>query len=46
MKRLSYTIFLLLVVTLVGGAVFLSSWDMPAPSSPVSKVLPDDRFPR
>lgn len=46
MKRLSTTLFLLLVAVLVGGAAFLSSWDIPAPVASVSKVLPDDRFPR
>lgn len=46
MKRLSTSIFLLLVVVLLGGAAFLTTWEIPAPVTPVSKVLPDDRFPR
>ena len=38
----------LIVVTagIVGGGVFLASWDIPAPSSPVEKVLDDSQFPR
>ena len=34
------------VVLLVGGGVFLSVWDIPAPSSTSEKVLPDARFPK
>jgi hypothetical protein len=46
MKRLSASIFILLVAVLLGGSVFLATWDIPAPIAPVKKVLPDDRFPR
>ena len=35
-----------IVVVVVGGAVFLSTWDIPAPNQQVEKVIPDDRFPR
>ena len=35
-----------IVVILVGGVVFLATWDVPAPSQKVEKVIPDDRFPR
>ncbi len=31
---------------LASGAIFLLTWDIPPPSAPVEKVLPDDRFPR
>ena len=34
------------LLLLVGGGVFLSVWDIPAPSTPVEKVLPDAKFPR
>jgi hypothetical protein len=34
------------LLLLVGGGVLLSVWDIPAPSTPVEKVLPDARFPR
>jgi hypothetical protein len=33
-------------VLLVGSGVFLAVWDIPAPSSPVEKVIPDARFPK
>jgi hypothetical protein len=31
---------------IVGGAVFLATWDIPAPITKIEKVIPDDRFPR
>ncbi len=36
----------LVVVVLVAGAVFLATWDIPAPNQQIEKVIPDDRFPR
>lgn len=39
-------ILVVVVVILVGGAVFLATWDIPAPSRQVEKTLPNDRFPR
>ena len=44
-RALSVLLVLLLVVA-VGGLAVLGSWDMPAPSKTVEKVIPDDRFPR
>lgn len=35
----------LIVVVLVGGAVFLATWEIPPPHQQVEKVIPDDRFP-
>lgn len=46
MRSLSKIVFLLLVVMVVGGAVFLATWDIPAPITEIEKELPDDRFPR
>lgn len=34
------------VVAVGGLAAFLATWDIPAPSQKVEKVLDDDRFPR
>ena len=34
-----------LVVVSLGGAIFLAYWDIPAPTSTVEKVLPNERFP-
>ena len=34
----------LVLVLLVGGAVFLATWDMPPPTATIEKVIPNDRF--
>jgi len=40
-------VFVLAIVLLVlCGGLFLAFWDIPAPSTPVEKVLPDARFPK
>ena len=31
---------------IVGGGVFLSAWDIPAPTVPVERVIPNDQFPK
>ncbi len=31
---------------LVGGGVFLMTWDIPPPSAEIEKVIPNERFPR
>ncbi len=46
MTKLSYLITVVVGVALVGGIVFLATWEIPAPSAVVEKVIPDDRFPR
>ncbi len=46
MKKLPRLVFFAVVALIVGGAVFLATWDMPAPVSKVEKVIPDGRFPR
>ena len=44
MKILSRILVLLVLLLLVGGAVALATWDMPAPSATREKVIPNDRF--
>jgi len=46
MNSFSKVIVLLAFALVLGGGTFLVTWDFPAPSSDVEKVLPDDRFPR
>ena len=46
MKKLPTFVFVLVIASLVGGGVFLSSWDIPAPQAKVEKVIPDERFQR
>ena len=42
-NRILVAVFLVLVV---GGTVFLVTWDIPPPTARVERVLPDDTFPR
>jgi hypothetical protein len=44
--RVLPALLVLLLVVTVGGLAVLGTWDMPAPSKTVEKVLPDERFPR
>ena len=37
-------ILVLVAVIVVGGIVFLATWDMPPPTATVEKVIPNDRF--
>jgi hypothetical protein len=46
MTRLMIAIFLVLLITVIGGGAFLAMWEIPAPSATVEKILPNDRFPR
>ncbi len=39
-------LIIFIFVVVVGGAVFLANWDIPAPLQSIEKVLPDDRFSR
>lgn len=34
----------LVLLLLVGGAVALATWEMPAPTAPREKTIPNDRF--
>lgn len=46
MKKLTTAIAAAIVVLIVVGMAFVSTWDIPPPSKVVEKVIPDDRFPR
>jgi hypothetical protein len=46
MRRVAFLFFILLVVAVVGGYLFLAYGNFPVPSTPVAKVLPDARFPK
>ncbi len=45
MSKTASLFIVLLFVGLVTGVVFLTTWDIPAPSVQVEKVIPDDKFP-
>ena len=41
----SKIVLAVLAVLVVGAAVFLATWEIPAPGRTVEKPLPSDRFP-
>ncbi len=44
MSKVARLVLLVLVVALVGLGIFLATWDIPAPTAPVEKVIPNDRL--
>ncbi len=44
MNRLTLIAVAAVVIALAGGAIFLATWEIPAPSAKVDKVVPDARF--
>jgi len=46
MGRLMLVLVAVVAVLLIGGAAVLAFWDIPPPSAPVEKVIPNDRFAR
>jgi len=46
MRNVSLIVVAFTVLLLAGGVAFLAMWEIPAPSTTVQKVLPDDRFPQ
>ncbi|MBT3764675.1 MAG: hypothetical protein HOB79_12275 [Rhodospirillaceae bacterium] len=46
MKKIPFIVLLTVVALAVGGAVFLATWDIPAPIAKVEKVIPNDKFQR
>lgn len=46
MSTINRFLLVLLLVIVLGGGVFLVTWDIPPPTARVEHVLPDDQFPR
>jgi hypothetical protein len=46
MGKITIAFVLVIALLLIGGGIFLTLWNPPAPSAPVEKVLPDARFPK
>lgn len=46
MKRLTKFILLIFFGLIAGGAVFLATWDIPAPVADIEVAVPDARFQR
>jgi hypothetical protein len=41
-----WALLLALLVVVLGGVIFLMTWDIPAPTKQVEVQIPDDRLPR
>lgn len=46
MGRVTLILVLVVLLTAIGGGVFLASWNFNVPRTQVEKVLPDARFPK
>ncbi|HJO71881.1 MAG: hypothetical protein QF450_11020 [Rhodospirillales bacterium] len=46
MRNVPRLILFTVLVLIVGGVIFLATWDIPAPVATMEKIIPDDRFPR
>jgi hypothetical protein len=46
MGKVTLVLVLVVVLAVLGGALFLAVWDFNVPRNPVQKVLPDARFPK
>ncbi|HEX9647987.1 MAG TPA: hypothetical protein VGB88_10845 [Alphaproteobacteria bacterium] len=46
MRFITRLFVLLVLVAVIGGAVFLATWDIPPPTATTTTDIPDDRFPR
>jgi hypothetical protein len=46
MSTLNRILLVLVLVAVLGGGVFLVTWEIPPPTARVERILPDDRFPR
>ncbi len=45
MQKISKIVLFVILIVLAAGAVFLATWDIPAPVATIEKVIPDERFP-
>jgi len=46
MSTINRILVAVLLVLVLGGTVFLVTWDIPPPTARVERVLPSDQFPR
>lgn len=46
MSKVILSVLFVIVAAIVGGAVFLATWDIPAPTSRHEVVISNDRFPK
>jgi hypothetical protein len=45
-RKISFVALIIAVLVIAGGAVFLATWNIPPPTKPVEKVVPDAKLPR
>lgn len=45
-KRIAFILLGLAILVIAGGGVLLASWQIPAPTKQLEKVIPNDRFGR
>lgn len=46
MSKIAAVLVVLVLAVIVGGGIFLATFDLPPPSAKVEKVIADDRLPR
>ena len=46
MSRILLALLAIVGVLLIGGLLYVAIFDLPAPSKPVEKVIPNERFAR
>ena len=44
MGRLSFFLVVVVLGAIVAGGIFLTTWEIPAPTHTVEKVIPNGRF--
>jgi hypothetical protein len=46
MSTISRVLLVLVLVVVLGGTMFLLTWEIPAPTARIERVIPDDKLPR
>jgi hypothetical protein len=46
MSTVTRVLLVVLLVVVLGGTVFLVTWDIPPPTARIEQVIPDDQLPR
>jgi hypothetical protein len=46
MSKIGRIVLVALLVVMLGGMVFVATWEIPPPTARVERVIPNDQFPR
>jgi hypothetical protein len=46
MSAINRILLVVLLIVVLGGAAFLVTWEIPAPTARIERVIPDDQLPR